>query len=470
VNSNASPAEANEMANAPVLTKTLTSEEIIADSPAKNVLQDIFADLHPALTDEKRDLASIFTPQSAREFLSQLTNFEKLLRAEDSYDATVAKLQAQIDQAENVRDELLAALFEELRPIELSYRQLQLFFENSKTGDGKVRKPVEVYILNADPAAMKDIFSMSVAVLENFVRLRNDNFNFRDDICNLVVPGYFPQAIREKLEQIANVWGMLLIGDLDDEKSFKNVERNFLPGGKYEFLKRPDDQAAADVCLMGYLQYRAPHWFEKGEVSEGLYGPSSVVFAGAVARADDAQGLAQGPVGSRFGRVFGAEKARIEPLIGEMEHLTMERQLIPVIRDADNHLCFYGCRTQAEDPYGVLKFFTSYRILRYLERCCRHYLLQVAGQVLTRDFMDQQIETPLRRLLDEQVEQGTILSYDLFVDKDSNKRMQGICDITLTVMPTGPAETFVLKIDVPEFSKPANPEKDQKKEATRAAK
>ena len=132
----------------------------------------------------------------------------------------------------------------------------------------------------------------------------------------------------------------------------------------------------------------------------------------------------------------------------------MERQLIPVIRDADNHLCFYGCRTQADDPYGVLKFFTSYRILRYLERCCRHYLLQVAGQVLTRDFMDQQIETPLKRLLDEQMEQGTILSYDLFVDKDSNKRMQGVCDITLSVMPTGPAETFVLKIDVPEFSRP----------------
>jgi hypothetical protein len=31
--------------------------------------------------------------------------------------------------------------------------------------------------------------------------------------------------------------------------------------------------------------------------------------------------------------------------------------------------------------------------------------------------------------------------------------MQGICDITLSVMPTGPAETFVLKIDVPDFSK-----------------
>jgi hypothetical protein len=436
-------------------TLTRTTEQILSNSPARELLQDIFADLHPGLTNEKRDIASIFSAQSATEFLGQLTNFEKLISAEDSYDGTVKKLQSQIDSAELIRDELLAQIFEQIRPLEMSYRQLQLFFENSKVGDGKVRKPVELYILNADPKSMQDIFSVNLAAMEHFVVQRNDNFNFRDDICNLIVPGYYPQAIREKLEQLANAWGMLLIGDLDDEKSFKNVERNFLPGGKYEFLKRPEDQAAADVCLVGYLQLRPAHWFEKSDdLIDGLYGPPSLVFAGAVARADDAQGMAQGPVGSRFGRVNGANKARIEPLIGQMEHLSMERQLIPIIRDADNHLCFYGCRTQADDPYGVLKFFTSYRILRYLERCCRHYLLQVAGQVLTRDFMDQQIETPLKRLLDEQVDQGTILGYDLFVDKDSNKRMQGICDITLNVMPTGPAETFVLKIDVPEFSRP----------------
>ncbi len=442
-------------------TLTRTTDQILGNSPARELLQDIFADLHPGLTNEKREIASIFSPQSARDFLGQLTNFEELISTEDTYEGTVKKLQAQIDKAEAIRDQLLAQMFRQIRPLERSYRQLQLFFENTKVGDGKVRKPVELFILNADPQAMQDIFSMNIAALEHFVVQRNDNFNFSDDICNVVVTGDYPQPIREKLEEMANAWGMLLIGDLDDEKSFKNVERNFLPGGKYEFLKRPEDQAASDVCLMGYLQLRAPHCCEQRDedVADGLYGPPSLVFAGAVARADDAQGLAQGPVGSRFGRVNGAAKARIEPLIGEMEHLSMERQLIPIIRDADNHLCFYGCRTQADDPYGVLKFFTSYRILRYLERCCRHYLLQVAGQVLTRDFMDQQIETPLKRLLDEQVEQGTILSYDLFVDKDSNKRMQGICDITLSVMPTGPAETFVLKIDVPEFSRGEAPKK-----------
>jgi hypothetical protein len=444
------------MADPVSATKTRTTSEILGESAARDLLQDIFADLHPGFIDESREITSIFTPQSATEFLSQLTNFEKLLEESDTYDITVKKMQGQIDQAENIRDEVLAQIFQQVRPIERSYRQIMLFFENSKVPDGKVRKPVELFVLNADAKAMKDVFSMSVAAIDNFVRKRNDNFNFRDDICNLVIPGFVPQGVREKFEDIANSWGMLMINDLDDEKSFKNVERNFLPGGKYEFLKRPEDRAAADVVTMGYLQLRPAHWFEKGlDGGDDLYGPPSLIFAGAIARADDAQGIAQGPVGSRFGQVSGSEKCRVEPLIGEMEHLSMERQLIPIIRDADNHLCFFGCRTQADDPYGVLKFFTSYRILRYLERCCRHYLLQVAGQVLTRDFMDDQIEKPLRRLLDEQVQQGTILGYELNVDKDSNKRMQGICDITLSVMPTGPAETFVLKIDVPEFKSPA---------------
>jgi len=435
-------------------TAVKTTAQILGKTAAKDLLQEIFADLHPGFTDETRSLDAIFTAQSASEFLSQLTDFEKVLSASDAYETTVKKLQGQIDKAEAIRDSVLAQIFEQIRPLERTYRQVAMFFENSKVADGKVRKPVELYVLNADPKAMKDAFSMSVAAIENFCRKRNDNFNFRDDICNLIVPGYIPQTVREKLEDVATSWGMLLITDIDDEKSFKNVERNFLPGGKYEFMKRPEERAASDVVTMGYLQLRPKHWFEKNiDGGDDLYGPPSLVFAGAIARSDEGQGLAQGPVGSRFGQIAGSEKARIEPLIGEMEHLSMERQLVPIIRDADNHLCFFGCRTQAEDPSGVLKFFTSYRIVRFLERCCRHYLLQVAGQVLTRDFMDDSIEKPLKQLLDEQVEQGTITGYELFVDKDSSKRMQGICDITLSVAPTGPAETFVLKIDVPEFKK-----------------
>ena len=435
--------------------KTVTIAEIFADAevPVRKVLDEIFVAIHPRLGEKKTAVETIFTPETASEFLLRLTDFESLLSESDSYEQTLQKFQLQIDEAEKVRDQVLAELFEELRPLESSYRQIWLFFENSVVPDGKQRKPVEFFLYNADPQAMKNRESATLEALRRFVTNRNDNFNFRDDICNLVVPGEIPMGLREALEEESWKWGMLLITDLGDEESYKKVVEQFRPGGRYEFLKRPDDQAASDVVMVGTLKLRDAHWFENtNENGDDLYAPASLIFAGAMARTDRARdSVVQGPIGAKFGRIKGVEKARIECLISQMELLSQEMQVIPIIRDADNHLCFYGCRSLADDKYGVYKFFTAYRVLSYLERAVSARLREVAGQVLTREFMDEEVEKPIQRLLEEQKSQGTILEYSLFVDKDYNKRMQGVCDIYLEVMPTGPAEVFRVKIDVPEF-------------------
>jgi hypothetical protein len=434
--------------------KTATIAELFADAeaPVRKVLDEIFVAIHPRLGEQKTSVDTIFTPETAGEFLSRLTDFESLLSEADSYEETLQKFQGQIDQAEKVRDEVMEKLFEEIRPLESTYRQIWLFFENSVVPDGKQRKPVEFFIYNADSQKMLNRESATLEAIRRFVTNRNDNFNFRDDICNLVVPGEIPMMVREALEEEAWKWGMLLITDLGDEESYKRVVDQFRPGGRYEFLKRPDDQAASDVVMVGTLKLRDSHWFEKENDDDGLYAPASLIFAGAVARTDRARdSVIQGPIGSKFGQIKGVEKARIECLISQMELLSQEMQVIPIIRDADNHLCFYGCRSLADDKYGVYKFFTAYRVLAYLERAVSARLREIAGQVLTREFMDEEVEKPLQRMLEEQKSQGTILEYSLFVDKDYNKRMQGVCDIYLEVMPTGPAEVFRVKIDVPEF-------------------
>jgi len=434
--------------------KTATIAELFADAeaPVRKVLDEIFVAIHPRLGEQKTSVDTIFTPETAGEFLSRLTDFESLLSEADSYEETLQKFQGQIDQAEKVRDEVMEKLFDEIRPLESTYRQIWLFFENSVVPDGKQRKPVEFFIYNADPKKMLNRESATLEAVRRFVTNRNDNFNFRDDICNLVVPGEIPMMMREALEEEAWKWGMLLITDLGDEESYKRVVDQFRPGGRYEFLKRPDDQAASDVVMVGTLKLRDSHWFEKENGDDGLYAPASLVFAGAVARTDRARdSVIQGPIGAKFGRIKGVEKARIECLVSQMELLSQEMQVIPIIRDADNHLCFYGCRSLADDKYGVYKFFTAYRVLAYIERAVSARLREIAGQVLTREFMDEEVEKPLQRMLEEQKSQGTILEYSLFVDKDYNKRMQGVCDIYLEVMPTGPAEVFRVKIDVPEF-------------------
>src|SRR5215475_3556283 len=103
-----------------IMAKTRSTSEILGESGARELLQDIFADLHPALLDETREIASIFTPQTAKEFLAQLLDLTALLSPDDSYEATLQKIQGQIDKAEAMRDSLLEQIFKQIRPIERS--------------------------------------------------------------------------------------------------------------------------------------------------------------------------------------------------------------------------------------------------------------------------------------------------------------------------------------------------------------
>src|SRR5215469_13762505 len=98
-------------------TLTKSTSEILGDAPAREVLLEIFADLHPGLIDENRSITSIFTPQTAREFLAQLSDVTDLLNEGDTFEETLAKMQSRIDQAESMRDELLEQVFAQLRPI-----------------------------------------------------------------------------------------------------------------------------------------------------------------------------------------------------------------------------------------------------------------------------------------------------------------------------------------------------------------
>lgn len=434
-----------------------TAQDIIGQRTAGKAIEEIFNVIHPA--PPRTELMEIFTPETAAQFLDRVASFSALLAETDGYEEALARLDAAIEKAQGVRDQVLGEIYQKIRPVERSYRLLNVFFENSEVRDNVQRPPVEFYVFNADTQAIRsDIDSTTVAAIDEFVQSRNDSFNFRQFICNLVVPGYVPDNVRKRFEDMASQWGMLLVGDLKDEPGFRQLSDQFrTDGGAYEFLKRPEDKAASDVVLAGWIKLRDRHWFEQpdeGADDADLYGPGSMVFAGAIARTDRTTGggIAQGPVGMIFGKLRGVERARVEPRVSQMEHLTMERQIITIIRNEDNDLCFAGSRSQAEDPNGVLKFFTSYRVLRYLERRIAVYLRRVAEQRLTRDLVKVQVRNPIEEFLENEKKRGTIYQYDLDIDMDESKFAMGVLDIDLQVLPVGPAETFLLKIDTPQFN------------------
>lgn len=448
-------------------TAVSTVSEILApaQAPTRALLKELLEEMHPGLPSSPNPLTSLFQPQSAAIFLKQLNDLERLFTESDTYEQTIGKLQDSISKAEATRDKLLAKVFDQLRPVEKAYRSIDLFFENAKVGSAPAN--AELHVLNADPSVIEYKKETQEAI-EAFIDKRNNTFNFRSAICNLVIPGFLPGNLQDSFEKLASDWGMLLISDLDDHRSTKDVKNHFNVGGNYEFLTRNEDQAAAHVALVGWLQVREKYGFEnipgpmgdKARSDDGLYIPPSLLFAGAIARTDEAKGVIHGPIGTRFGQIAGAAKCRIEPSRTAAEDLSMNKQVIPIIRDANNRLCFYGCRTLAFDPYGVYKFFTSYRAIRHIERQARQILQDAAGVVLSRQTVDDYVDKPLRSLMQGMKDNGTLIDFRLTVDRDSRKLMQGICDIDCEVLPNGPGETFVLKLDTPDFS-PG--QEDQKK-------
>lgn len=186
--------------------KTRTTYDIIGKKSAGKAIEEIFNVIHPA--PPKTSLGEIFTPESAGQFLDRVASFSALLSQSDSHAQALKKLDAAIADMEKVRDEVLRAVYKQIRPLEKSYKQIQLFFENSEVRDNVQRPPVEFFIFNADTKAItSDVDSATIVALDEFVQGRNDSFNFRQFICNLVVPGYIPDSVRKRFEDISNKWG-----------------------------------------------------------------------------------------------------------------------------------------------------------------------------------------------------------------------------------------------------------------------
>jgi hypothetical protein len=436
------------------LRAAMFATDIIAKRTARKAIETIFNVIHPALTGAA--LPGDFTADTALNVLSDVSNVEGLLNVSAEYHETLANLDAETIRLESIGDQALAEFFEKLRPIERSYRLVQLFFMNGEVQDGVERPPLELHIINADTQAIpSDVDSSTIAAVDEFVQSRNDRFAFQGFVRNLVMPGYLADGVRTHLEDLANHWGVLLIGDLRDDMSVRSLFDQFrTDGGAYEFLKRREDKEAANVVVAGYVKLRDRHWFEGAEgVTDdaGLYAPASLVFAGSLARTDRTTGgaIASGPVGMFFGTVRGVERARIEPRISQMEHLSMQRLVVTIIRNEDNDLCFVSSRSQAEDPKGVLKLFTGYRIVRYLERRIAVYMRRVAERRLTRDLVKEQVRNPLEELLEDEKRKGTIYNFNLDIDFDEQKFAQGVLDVELEVLPFGPEEMYAVKIDIP---------------------
>ena len=104
----------------PTLTAVKSAQDIIGTKKAGKAIEEIFNVIHPAPA--RTSLDQIFTQESAGQFLDRVTSFSKLLSQEQTYDQALAALDSAIEQAEGVRDQVMAELYRQIRPVERSLR------------------------------------------------------------------------------------------------------------------------------------------------------------------------------------------------------------------------------------------------------------------------------------------------------------------------------------------------------------
>ena len=134
-------------------TAVKSAQDIIGTKKSAKAIEEIFNVIHPAPA--RTSLDQIFTQESAGQFLDRVASFSRLLNEQQGYDQALAALDGAIEQAEGVRDQVMAELYRQIRPVERSYRLVQLFFENAEVRDTLQRPPVEFHVFNADSRAIR---------------------------------------------------------------------------------------------------------------------------------------------------------------------------------------------------------------------------------------------------------------------------------------------------------------------------
>jgi hypothetical protein len=390
--------------------------------------------------------------QSAVALLAQL---DDPLQQEDTHEAGTSKIQAQISRVGQTCDDILEQVFEHVRPVERSYRDVALFFMNAGNAEDRGGTSAQLWILNCDASAMKDRYSAyALAATEHFLRHRNDNLKYQGQVSTLVVPGTVQRPIRERLEEVTERWGVVLVGHIGDEKTIDAIRQNCRAGQKYEFVKFAGDHSLQPVFTVGSLQLRPPHWFEHGvAVEDGLVGTPSLVLAGSLARIER-ESL---PIGEVFlWPILGCDKSVPSFGVGDFDHYGIERQLLTPVRADRDRLCFYGCRPAADAPEGILRTFSIRRLVRFVRSSIGLLLMSLTGSLLTRDFIEVSIEGQLEMLLGSLQHQGVIRGHSLFVDKAREKRTQGILDIKLKLALEGVEQPVIVELSASGFG----PEQD----------
>ncbi len=427
--------------------KSLVSTDILQDANFENlehnskgvidfdVLESLIPELkymHPDRDKTKRNfLKSPKYTNDRQELLATLDLWENILENEDDISKMMTSTLEMIDALNNCYKENFNLAITASKDLEVSYRTLASFFDNTSQ-----KKIDNINILNADIEQLKDlddatfIDTVRDEVIENFDRLDlSNNYSL------LVIPGYLgSQKVIEKWAKIAHDNKVLLVTD------FAHLDA---PDDVVEFFETTnhvdaDSYLSNTIMTCNWLVGRGK--YDMFNETEDLYVPPSAALAGKIY----SNKISQASAGTKFGIINNTQGVRFA--LKKNDLATLERLgLIPMYYENGN-IVAYSAKTLFNGDNLGLQTYSVVRVFDHVSKALIDYFNRKTFENFNvrtrREFMEEIV-----RFLDDNT------GADRWIESFSIKRLEqdpkdkNRVHLELRMEPYFPAKNFLIRMD-----------------------
>ncbi len=379
-----------------------------------------------------KDAMDQLTPYQLMALTKRLRVAAKLLRTTQTLSEAVEKSEQEHTRLQELLDQNLAAVYKQMRPIEVQYRTLNQFFENGAAAPGD---KLSVEVFNTPPAELFVDASEALATLAREIQETNaEAFNQSKAKSILVIPGHWAEnKYLTRLEEVLADNRVVLFTDIF--AGTKNID-NFdaaadrLELESYKALRQGSFGRAHMVVCVNELCGRPKYAWEDDHV----WLPASSSIAGKVYFIDQAwQGdsVRDGAAGYRNGKVKAATPmVRMKLNKGHVGAFNQKYSVIPLVEER-GELYIQGVRTLCTDE--TMKQYPAVRIHDFIIKT----MLDFSRLLLFERFDEtskEKVKAGLRRFFDYLVKQQVIESYaNLVVERDGKPGEKGKAKVNVQV-------------------------------------
>ena len=380
---------------------------------------------NPAKKDNRHKFLTRPQFEASRKIMAQrLKLWHKMLAGSDDPDdlRNTAVLEGQALE-ENITSNM-QKIYEELRPLESSYRNIQQFFANSSpSGD-----PVNSYFSNVSLETLTDPDGDAFEELADYVKKPFRAFSLTDCYSMMVVPGFLEDIPNmDKLAKLGEENKVHVFTDLPNYETFQEAADE-MNGPALEGMAGSTPEKAHMSVLANWILGRKKNRYEE----EDLWLPPSSVLAGLVYRQDEGVGMQQPCAGYQYGATDTVKAARFEVdrAVGAKEFLN--KGVIPTVL-WDAKVRFLGdCSLFKGESYDV---YATKRTADYVSKNVCHYLNKQTFKLIDNTLLER-VKKDIYDFIRSNTGKGKLVSdFKLEVTSTPEQRAKHIIDVKLNITP-----------------------------------